>query len=265
MRRFTFILFVYMCWTIAAISQDLSTQETIKNINKIKMDSKYLYAESTNKEWEEAYENSKALLGVMISEWAMKNADKEVDLYVAQSKEHILSIKTRRGDLYRSFVYVKKSDIIPISDERELMVVKMDKNTDHADLSITQANELDDVEKKDITNETTAIVEPEILEDQDDPIAVALAIEEKMKKIRSFYEIENFVNRLKKDNRLKSFGKYKTMPDNENCYLLVYNPQGKIPAVLKRNGKNYFNLNTHQADNISNYEGCGAIWILLNN
>ncbi len=267
MKRFVFILSVYLCVSIIVYSQDMSTQEAIKNINKIKMDNNYLYAESTNKEWEEAFDNAKALLSVMISEWAMKNEDKNVDMCVANSKEHILAIKTRRGELYRSFVYVKKSDIIPISDERNLMVVKMEKeNEKETTPMISFSPVVEKVSTEENLNKPIARstnVDTDIPEDMSDPITVALVIENKMKQIHSFDEVENFVNQLKKENRLKKAGKYKTMPDNEDCYLLVYNPQGTIPAVLRKKGSRYFNLNTHQADNIANYEGCGAIWIQI--
>ncbi len=263
MRRFAFILSFFLSIANGLYAQELSTQDAIKSINKIKMDSNYLYAESTNKEWEEAYDNAKALLSVMISEWAMENAKDKVDLCVANSQEHILAIKTRRGELYRSFVYVKKNDIIPISNERNLMVVKMEKETVKETPPIPQTVNRDDEKNKANTIKTTPTEDAKVNENLSDPLTFILTTEERMKQIKKFDEVNIFIEQLKKDNKLKDFGKYKTMPENENCYLLVYNPQGMIPAVLKKDGNAYFNLNTHQADNITNYKGCGAVWFQL--
>lgn len=266
MRRFTFILFVYMCWTIAAISQDLSTQEAIKNINKIKMDTDYLYAESTTKNWEEASDNAKAILSVMISEWAMKNAacSKDVELCVANSKAHILAIKTRRGELYRSFVYVKKSDIMPVSNGQNLIVVKVEKEPEK---TVISAPVIEDIETTNEDNNSSdglaTVVDLNTPDSELAPIATLSKEEQKMKQIRSLDQAEPFVKRLQNENKLKNYGKYKTMPENEKCYLLVYNRQGAIVALLRKEGKNFFNLDAHQSDDISNYEGCGAIWIQL--
>ncbi len=266
MRRYIFTFLLCIGFGNNTFSQDLSTQEAIKNINKIKMDSKYLYAESTTKDWEEAYENAKTVLGVTISEWVKENSgiNKDVELLVAKSKDHILSIKTRRGELYRSFVYVKKSDIIPIADERELMIVKMEKEPEEPIAMVPVSEKVEPPKDEDNSSEELVTV-VDLKTHDPEPVLIATLSkeEEQMLQIHSLDEAEIFVNRLKSDNKMKGYGKYKTMPVNENCYLIVYNPQGEIPAVLKKDGNNHFNLNTRQADSISKYEGCGAIWIQL--
>ena len=104
------------------IAQENATQ----SINEIKRQSDiYLYAESTSQTWEEALDNAKYLLGVEIETWAKTIDPKPADGYIAEAQNHILNLKSMRGDRFRAFVYVKKSDIVPYESAAQLVVVPM--------------------------------------------------------------------------------------------------------------------------------------------
>jgi hypothetical protein len=77
-----------------------------------------------------------------------------------------------------------------------------------------------------------------------------------------FENIEPYVKNLKADGQLKAYGKYASLPQDDSCYMFVYNREGNIEAVLRQteDGK-HFNLRTLKEDNVHNYKNCGAIWL----
>ena len=93
---------------------------------------------------------------------------------------------------------------------------------------------------------------------------VQLTSEEiQMKQVKSFYEVEPYINGLKSKGKLNGYGKYATMPQGQDCHLFVYDKQGNISALLRKSGNIQYNLNTLKEDNVNNYKNCGAIWFQL--
>jgi hypothetical protein len=95
------------------------------------------------------------------------------------------------------------------------------------------------------------------------PLITLTSDEQQMKTITSFYDIEPYIKGLKNKGKLNAFGKYATMPGNEDCHLFVYDKQGNISALLRKVGDTQYNLNSLKEDNIRNYKNCGAIWFQL--
>ena len=80
--------------------------------------------------------------------------------------------------------------------------------------------------------------------------------------VNRFDAIQSVVEKLKNDDKLFDYGKYKNLPSEGRCYLFVYDKNGTVEAVLKRDSR-MLNLRTKQEDDIENYKGCGAIWLRL--
>ena len=101
-------------------------QSVTQDINKVKRDTMYIYAESTTKELSEAYNNARAILEMQVGDWVRKQHPKEeIEVCIVKAKEHFMQLDTRRGELYRAFVYVKKSDIMPVADKSEVTVLEV--------------------------------------------------------------------------------------------------------------------------------------------
>lgn len=245
MKRLLFIITVAI--TGLSICKAQTALEVAKNINKVKRDTMYIYAESTTKDLSEAYNNARALLEMQVGDWVRKqNPTEGVEVCIVKAKEHLMQLDTRRGELYRAFVYVKKSDIMPVIDKSEVTVLQVAPNT-HSELPDPQTA---------IIIEETPVVES--------APALELTTEEKqMKHIRSFYDVEPYIKGLKSKGKLKKYGKYATMPANEDCHLFVYDKQGGISALIRKCGYIQYNLNTLKEDNVKNYKDCGAIWFQL--
>lgn len=218
----------------------VKAQSTISEINAIKRDTTCITAENTDANREEAIRNAKALLEVKVSEWVRDHslAD-DTETYLAKTKEHCSLIETNRGNLIRAFVYVKKSDIFPMAHGNGVMVVKVAKT---------------EVPKEEV-KEAKPVQQPQ---------SVLTKEEVEMNKITTFYDIEPYVKRLQSAQQLADYGKYSSLPKEGDCYILVYNKEGKVVAKLHRNSSGtQLNLSTLQEDNVRNYKNCGAIWLQI--
>ena len=79
----------------------------------------------------------------------------------------------------------------------------------------------------------------------------------------SFYKIEPYIKLLESKGKLKAYGKFKNLPNNDLCYLFIYNKEGEIVAVMKHTADKVINLKTLEQDIVTNYKNCGAIWFQL--
>jgi hypothetical protein len=168
-----------------------------------------------------------------------------IELCIVKAKEHFMQLDTRRGELYRAFVYVKKSDIMPVSYKSEVTVFEV--------APVAQPKAAPAI----------IISEDAPVEEKKAPVLELTSEEKQMKQIRSFYEVEPYIKGLKSRGKLKAYGKYATMPEDEDCHLFVYDKQGNISALLRKSGGKQYNLNTLKEDNVKNYKNCGAIWFQL--
>lgn len=101
--------------------------------------------------------------------------------------------------------------------------------------------------------------EPEVKEEK-----LMLNEEElEMVTLDSFYKIEPYIKLLESKGKLKAYGKFKNLPNNDLCYLFIYNKEGEIVAVMKHTADEVLNLKTLEQDIVTNYKNCGAIWFQL--
>ena len=220
-----------------------------KNINKIKRDTMYLYAEATMKDLSEAYNGARAILEMKVGEWVRQQHPNEgVEVCIVKAKEHFTQLETRRGDFCRAFVYVRKTDIMPVSDKSEVTVFEV--------APVVQPNQ-PTVAPAIIVEESTPV------EEEKTPVLELTSEEKQMRQVKSFYEVEPYIKGLESKGKLKRYGKYATMPESEDCHLFVYDKQGNISALLRKSGSVQYNLNTLKEDNVKNYKNCGAIWFQL--
>ena len=240
------ILFLTCClsFNIAQTASDVA-----KNINKVKRDTMYIYAEATMKDINEAYDGARALLEMKVGDWVRAQHPAEgIEVCIVKAKEHFIQLETRRGDLYRAFVYVRKNDILPVADKSEVTVFEV--------APVTQPNQP--------KTSPAIIISEETPKDVEKAPALELTPEEKqMRQIKSFYDVEPYIKGLNGKGILKDYGKYAKMPENEDCHLFVYDKQGNISALLRKVGNTQYNLNSLKEDNIKNYKNCGAIWFQL--
>ena len=238
-----------------------------QQINRIKMDTLYLYSTGTSSiSADDATQNSRELLALEIEMWLKQvvKADKQtINGYVIKANEHLAEIPVQRGNLYRSFSYVRKADILPYGDKSELLLVELPES-----VQLPQTAKTDDgnaPEDMNVSQNDSAIQElgKEVVKTNEPEKPVLSADEERIMSIKDFDGINSFLTQLDREGRVKDKGKYSSMPDNKDCYIFIYDNEGNIPACLKQTGTGQINLKLGLQDNVRNYKGCGAIWFIL--
>lgn len=193
-------------------------------INKIKKSSQYIYAESTAPTEADARHYAEEKLYEEINAWVatQKKLNNSANLLVSNRKELWTTLSMPRGNnMFRSFIYIKKSDITA---------------TDNAVV---------------IANQNRPAMEEKLQSKLPEAVgAIAACVQysvmaEKMKE-------------LKAQGKIKSYDRYASLANPDNCYLVIYNREGKVVAVLTP-GKERRNVKTNQPDGVVNYSGCGAI------
>ena len=244
MKRLFFCLSFIICHISFSYAQSIAQE-----MNKIKRDTMYISAEATMKDLNEAYSGARAILEMKVSDWVRsQHPAEEIELCIVKAKEHCVQLETRRGDYYRAFVYVRKSDIMPVADKSEVKVLEV--------APVAKSQKMEAKPAVLVTEEAPRV-------EKTQPVLKLTPDEIQMTQIQGFYDIEPYIKGLKSNGKLNAYGKYATMPVDEDCHLFVYDKQGNISALLRKSGANQYNLNTLKEDNIKNYKNCGAIWFQL--
>lgn len=228
MIRRTIVLCCMMVFALASFSQ--SVEEQKRKINAIKKSNSYIYAEATLASEQEALDLAQELLYQRVNEYiANKKKFKDAKETVIINQNYASEqIKLPRGNMYRAFMFVKKSDIIP---------------TVNAVVGRIETKE----------DEPSTV---EFIQDNTEDVLTTI------RNLRTLEEMRSELSRLKQEDKIASYAKYSELASPENFILIIYNKQGLVKAVLSE-GKQRTNLNTNQPDNISNYKGTGAVGVKL--
>lgn len=215
--------------SLVMIAQDKS----VSLINKIKLDSTYIYGEVTHKTCEEASSQARELLKRSIKEWIEVKTKAPCTMTLNPLVVLADSIVTKRANMIRYFLYIKKSDLMPILNRAGVMM---------------------DVDK--LAPDTIPIYSQTIQNEQ--------SVLKQILSVKFFHQLKGIIEPLYQNGYIKNYGKYANMRDPSKCYLIIYSPDGDIRAFLGKGTSIRKNLITGTNDSEHNYSGCGAIWLQLN-
>ena len=278
------VLLVLFAWSIPTLAQEDKNAE----INKIKRSRDYLTVTGTSMfSAEEASENARMLIDVEIEQWLQENAKGDVAGYVAKSKENLAVIETKRGSLFRAFIYVKKKDILPYY-ENETVMAELP-NPIVADTPIV----VDTVKVEEIT---TPPVEENIVEVKSEeklvstvdylppvekPVEKVIVAplesasggisnteeEKSILKVYSVSSVSKYLGKLKQADKLAEYGKEIAWPDNGVVYFFFADYNNVVRGYIKMTDGTAFNLANGEevelADYLTKYETGTYIWFTL--
>ena len=240
MKRFLLsILILSAALTACAMDQRL------EDINAVKRDTAYLYAEATMKTQAEAAKVANELLQEEIIRWSTEQQHPIDSLKAIQMSLQADTMVMRRAEMFRVFTYIKKEQILP-GPQKEKQVEKDE---------MAEA-----VEPRDSTllnDDVKQILFRRFIPPKDHSV---------LKKIlgaKNFFELKDIMEPLKKSGEITAYGKYATIQNPQDCYLIIYDPAGNICALLDKGGDPRKNLKTGKKETIQHYRGCGAIWFTL--
>ena len=220
------LLSITLCLLALTAAQAGPTDDVKKEINKIKKSSQYIYAESTAPTEEDARAYAEERLFDEVNKWVstQKKMKGSANLVVNNRKELWTTLSMPRGtNMYRYFIYDKKKDNNPTHNAEDIAT-----------------------ESRPSVEEKLQPVLPE---------AVNL-----LAGITDYYAMAEKVKQLKAEGKIEDYGRYASLDDPDECYLIIYNREGKVVAILTP-GPERLNVKTNQPDGVANYSGCGAIGI----
>lgn len=233
--------YIILCFSLTI--GGLFAQNEQQKINEVKGNRNYLYATGTSTtSEEEASDNAQDLLAIEIEQWLKEKTTDDIIGYVAKSQKSLSLIKTQRGKLYRVFAFVRKKDVLPYYKEEDLLIVDL-------------------VEMEELQSDSIKIQESGSVP----PLYVPNQKERLMINVRSFTELNEYINQGREDGSIIEVGKYANMPNEGVVYVFIHNREGEIPACMKVTDGVALNMASGKEELISNYKGCGAIWIKLKN
>ena len=119
------LLLTYLFASVPGQAQGVESVDSLNDINAIKRDTSYIYAETTMKDAIEAQSSARAILELKLCEWLRsKYPGLNADSLVSQSKKVWCDFVTRRGKYKRVFVFVSKDRVLPVVEEPELVKEK---------------------------------------------------------------------------------------------------------------------------------------------
>ena len=208
-------------------------------ISKIKKSSLYLYAETTMSDKEEAMETALQSLQMEVQNWVTeKKKRKEVasDLILTNIEQFTEALELPRGNMYRAFVYVKKSDVL------------VSKNTMITDMPSTSED------SKELRSSYEIISASKV--EQPEHIQRLLAL-------KRYDEVKPCLDAMKSEGKVLEYARYAKLSRPEDYVLIIYNQQAEVEAILS-DGAERINLRTNLPDGVANYSGRGAIGVKFN-
>ncbi|MDR1883850.1 MAG: hypothetical protein LBR26_13870 [Prevotella sp.] len=233
---FTGFLFLTLC----LLAQTAAEQK--KEIAKIKKSDSYLYGEATLASQKEAVLLAEEILQENINAWvqqdkALRKAD---NVIIRNTGRDVSRITLPRGNMFQAFLYVKKSDILSADNAK---VVAVDKSGPESTV-------------EPVVPPDEPSVAPSVEEPTDEALRQVLGL-------AKFDEISTCLQRLKQEGKISDFNKYAALKRPGEYYLIIYNRDALIEAVLGKGEDKRPNLKTGLEDSITNYKGRGAIGFKL--
>ncbi|MDY4527445.1 MAG: hypothetical protein SPE11_05980 [Parabacteroides sp.] len=233
-------LILLLLWMIPWVMYAQHTDELKKEINKIKKSTQYLYAETTMNDSEEALSIALDILMRDAQKWVVEKKklnDQDVDLVLTNISQNYEKMELPRGNMYRAFVYVKKSDIILAHNAIVTDGPQIAMGDSEVKISSEEAGE------------QSSMNLPQVIQ--------------QLLSLHKYDEVPPCLESLQKTGQIADYKRYASLQNPDAYVLIIYNRQAEVEAILSE-GPDRINYKTGKPDGVLNYKGRGAIGVQLN-
>lgn len=232
-------------------------QTSMEEINRIKRDSEFLYGEATLNDKQAAVQLAYELLETEIKNWAAAKNSKITSVTASKIFEIADTILLSRHNMIRAFVYVSTKNLK--AQKGKTLTIEINKSEPLTKPVVEEKPKEEPVKVNPVTPATVIRAEKPVVA-KPKPANDAL---DKILKVTTFYDLEKTLEPLRIEGKVKSYGKYSTMKNPAECYLIIYDTDANIRAVLGKGTDSRKNLRTGKDDTEKAYKGCGALWFTL--
>lgn len=294
MRIKTFALAFPLFFTsLCAVGQEVTDVKT--QINQIKKNtSDYIYAEITATTEPDAKMLAEDLLYEEINKWAatQQNLQASQKFLVNNKTSCITTLSTTRGNMFRCFMYIRKSDIQNANNADLVENTSLKSNRDVQTSTTVQTStaaqsdstsQTSAAAQADSTSQTTTTSVPIQSEAAAQPVVEEPTIKEEKvvtqsrtqdvtetgsrslypQVVKTLATLRTYSDMIAKAQAYKTLGEIVELVTNnfpesiEQYYLVIYDQQGRVQALLTP-GMQRVNVCTGNDDSEKNYHGCKA-------
>jgi len=253
------ISILILCMAMLTVS---AADQRLTRINQIKKSREYLYSDITANSQDDATSLAYNQLQQEIISWAANRADgKRGTIPLPKMlNNHIDTIVVRRADMFRVVAYAKKTKLVPLFADWNLVLTDQQDCDEghHIEQQLSEEQSQQQQQPVDSVANTTIV---NLL--RNNFLGRKGGVIEQLKKARTFFELKEIMEPLKRQGYITDYGKYASAENPEECYLVIYDAAGNIKALLGKGDESRPNLSTGQDDSLTNYRGCGAIWFTI--
>lgn len=288
MRIKTFALAIPLFFTsLCAVGQEVTDVKT--QINQIKKNtSDYIYAEITATTEPDAKMLAEDLLYEEINKWAatQQNLQASQKFLVNNKTSCITTLSTTRGNMFRCFMYIRKSDIQNANNADLVENTSLKSGRDVQTSTTAQSDSTSQTSvaaQADSTSQTTTTSVPIQSEAAAQPVVEEPTIKEEKvvtqsstqdvtetgsrslypQVVKTLATLRTYSDMIAKAQAYKTLGEIVELVTNkfpesiEQYYLVIYDQQGRVQALLTP-GMQRVNVCTGNDDSEKNYHGCKA-------
>lgn len=288
MRIKTFALAFPLFFTsLCAVGQEVTDVKT--QINQIKKNtSDYIYAEITATTEPDAKMLAEDLLYEEINKWAatQQNLQASQKFLVNNKTSCITTLSTTRGNMFRCFMYIRKSDIQNANNADLVENTSLKSGRDVQTSTTAQSDSTSQTSaaaQADSTSQTTTpsvpiqskaaaqsvVEEPTIKEEKVVTQSRTQDVTETGSRslypqvVKTLATLRTYSDMIAKAQAYKTLGEIVELVTNkfpesiEQYYLVIYDQQGRVQALLTP-GMQRVNVCTGNDDSEKNYHGCKA-------
>lgn len=288
MRIKTFALVFPLFFTsLCAVGQEVTDVKT--QINQIKKNtSDYIYAEITATTEPDAKMLAEDLLYEEINKWAatQQNLQASQKFLVNNKTSCITTLSTTRGNMFRCFMYIRKSDIQNANNADLVENTSLKSGRDVQTSTTAQSDSTSQTSaaaQADSTSQTTTPSVPIQSKAAAQPVVDGPTIKEEKvvtqsstqdvtetgsrslypQVVKTLATLRTYSDMIAKAQAYKTLGEIVELVTNkfpesiEQYYLVIYDQQGRVQALLTP-GMQRVNVCTGNDDSEKNYHGCKA-------
>lgn len=247
----------------------LSGQSSVSvrdQINAIKLDEQYLYAEVNHQDPNLAYESALSELLLAINE--CRGANGKGPLEISDLTGRVEQLTYKRGGKNVVFVFLPIDKALTVSrgKSRNIVIGQTAPNASTENKIEAEEQRPTVTKEPPVEQEEPKVVEqPPVDTKPLDADLVVLSTDEVARvilRIEMVTDIGGFMEGFKTKGKVASYGVARSMEEiYDDAYLILYDRTFAIRTVLSpiHHGKR-LNLRTNEEDAVSNYRGCGVFW-----
>lgn len=264
--KVAWMIMLFHCCMLSLWADD--EVEAIKErINAIKIDPEFLGAESTKADEAEAYHEAVCQVQYYFNQWLGEQGRDTLSYNEIHSR--VRSLSHPRGEKFRVFAYVN------IKDTEQLLGAREQNDTAHVEVIVPRLSEAESivaVQNVEVPSEIEIQPQETLKTSAETTAASKLTMAQQttsglvdvvisLQHIEMIEDARLVLQQFQREGKILEFQRVTSSSDiKDGRFLLMYEKNGTIRALLEVQQSELRNIKTNQLETSQQYKGCSAYW-----